>query len=315
MKNYSALFCNKYVMLILMLISMGAEADCYTNQSGAVAVTDNIAAANFTVQRDTPVGTTIGTISVPASGQEVLACDSDNSSFYYAMLLFTTPSSISGYYNTNVPGVGVKMSGFSNPATVYYMGIGGNTDAKVRTVEFVKTGDIVSGVTSSGLFAAIQTSDQSTKAVSYNMAATTITQVACAITTPNLSFPIGDVPASSFGTSVGTTPSGAEKTQNLGLNCDAGANINVSLSGTQNPDVATDSVMALTGQGNAGVAGGVGVQLLYNGSPLELNNRIVLKQSSGGQETFPLTARYYQTKTSVTTGSANTSATLTLTYQ
>ncbi|MCL6720425.1 fimbrial protein [Klebsiella sp. T2.Ur] len=104
-------------------------------------------------------------------------------------------------------------------------------------------------------------------------------------------------------------------TQNLGLNCDVGANINVSLSGTQNPDISDSSVLALTGQGGAGVAKGVGVQIVYNGAPLMLNNRIVLKTSSGGQETFPLTARYYQTRTTVSTGTANASATLNLTYQ
>jgi type 1 fimbria pilin len=142
-----------------------------------------------------------------------------------------------------------------------------------------------------------------------------VTQVACSITTPNLTFPIGDILATSFGSTVGTTPVEAQNTQNLGLNCDAGANINVSLSGTQNPDVSTTSVLALTGQGTIGIAKGVGVQVLYNGTPLVLNNRIVLKQSSGGQETFPLTARYYQTKTSVSTGVANASATLNLTYQ
>ncbi|HDC4774722.1 TPA: fimbrial protein, partial [Enterobacter cloacae] len=56
-------------------------------------------------------------------------------------------------------------------------------------------------------------------------------------------------------------------------------------------------------------------QLLYNGSPLTLNSRLLLKQSAGGQETLPLTARYYQTLTSVESGSANASATLNLTYQ
>lgn len=142
-----------------------------------------------------------------------------------------------------------------------------------------------------------------------------IVNIKCAITTPNLTFPIGDVLASKFGTSIGTVPSGAQNTQSLGLNCDTGANINVTLQGTQNPDVSTTSILALSNQGNAGVAKGVGVQLLYNGAPLVLNNRIVLKQSTGGQETFPITARYYQTKTSVATGKANASATLDLTYQ
>lgn len=139
--------------------------------------------------------------------------------------------------------------------------------------------------------------------------------VACSITTPVLIFPIGDILVSNFGSSVGTIPPGAQNTQSLGLNCDSGANINATLEGTQNPDAGLTSVLALTNQGNTDVAKGVGVQLLYNGSPLVLNNRILLKQSAGGQESFPITARYYQTKAAVTTGKANASATLNLTYQ
>ena len=114
---------------------------------------------------------------------------------------------------------------------------------------------------------------------------------------------------------MGTTPAGARNTQNLGLNCDPGANVNVSISGIQNPDVATTSVLALTGQGNTGTAKGVGIQLLYNGTPLALNTRLPLTVAAGGQQTFPLTARYYQTNTTVEPGTANASATLNLTYQ
>jgi type 1 fimbria pilin len=141
-----------------------------------------------------------------------------------------------------------------------------------------------------------------------------IVVVKCAITTPTMTFPIGNVPASDFGTKVGFIPT-KTSTQNLGLDCDADANINVQLSGTQNPDVSTKSVLALNGQGDAGTASGVGVQLLYNGTPLEINKNIVMKKSAGGQEMLPITARYYQTKTAVTTGDASTSATLALTYQ
>ena len=64
-----------------------------------------------------------------------------------------------------------------------------------------------------------------------------------------------------------------------------------------------------------GTAEGVGVQLVYNTIPLQLNNRILLKQSAGGQEAFPLTARYYQTRAVVKPGSANATATLNVTYQ
>ncbi len=86
--------------------------------------------------------------------------------------------------------------------------------------------------------------------------------------------------------------------------------------GYAKPDVTGDtSVLALNGQGTPGTADGVGIQMLYNNVPLQLNNRIVLKRSAGGQETFPLVARYYQTRSVVRPGSANATATLNITYQ
>lgn len=254
-------------------------------------------------------------------------------------------------YKTNLPGVGVTIgvtdrtiegssytniySGFIGQPDKYGLNpdvdsfYGGWRTSNLNTthyhyltpkVRFWKIGPIQSGILA-GQYATYKANGNSAfngpwaPDESLNFASGTITQVACSIRTPNLTFPIGDVLASYFGSTVGTIPSGAQNTQYLGLDCDAGANINVTLQGTQNPDVSTTSVLALTGQGNADVARGVGVQLLYNGAPLVLNNRIVLKQSAGGQETFPLTARYYQTKTSVSTGKANASATLDLTYQ
>lgn len=231
---------------------------------------------------------------------------------------------ITDVYKTNLQGVGIQGDWdgvqwtYRNPATVdARSGTTGIYDGGYgQTFKLVKTDNIISGTLTNGLVATTYyDGNSSNPAIRINLVNSTVVQVACSITTPNLVFPIGDVLASTFGSSIGTTPVAAKNTQNLGLNCDAGANINVSLSGTQNPDVSTTSVLALTGQGSANVAKGVGVQILYNSSPLILNNRIVLKQSAGGQETFPLTARYYQTKTSVTTGMANASATLNLTYQ
>lgn len=185
-------------------------------------------------------------------------------------------------------------------------------------VELVVTGPVTSGALTPGVIGtvALQGSDGVYHdGLTVQLTDGTINALACTITTAQLTFTIGDIPASSFGSVIGTTPSGAKNTQNLGLTCSAGTNISVSLSGMQNPDSANTSVMALTGQGNAGTAKGVGVQLLYNGSPLVMNGRLLLKQSAGGQETLPLTARYYQTLTTVESGSANASATLTITYQ
>lgn len=243
---------------------------------------------------------------------------------YAQMSLFTSRSAISHVYNTNVPGVGVSISTpagyfagvyFESPASFFSNPINQSLNMSSRTVTFVKTGAITSGVVSSGMLARVYGDGDGVTAASINFTGPTITQVACSISTPNLTFPIGDVLVSKFGSTVGTIPAGGQNTQNLGLSCDYYANINVTLSGTQNPDVGTTSVLALTNQGDADVAKGVGVQILYNSTVLSRNSRIVLKRSSGGQEMLPITARYYQTKSSVTTGKANSTATLDLTYQ
>ncbi|WP_223272872.1 fimbrial protein [Serratia quinivorans] len=141
---------------------------------------------------------------------------------------------------------------------------------------------------------------------------TAVTKVACSLTNTSISVPLGDVSATQF---TGITTTAGDKTFNLGLSCDKDANINVALAGSQNADTADTSVLALTNAGQSGTAKGVGVQLLYGSVPLKLNNNILLKTSVGGQETLPFSARYYQTKTAIGAGLANSSATLNITYQ
>jgi len=102
-------------------------------------------------------------------------------------------------------------------------------------------------------------------------------------------------------------------TQNLGLNCDSGTNITVTLNGTKNTDMQDDSVLALNPVTDT--AKGIGVQLLYNNQPLKIGTPLQMKVSTGGQETFPLTARYIQTKDSVTPGHADATAVLNIIYQ
>jgi type 1 fimbria pilin len=136
--------------------------------------------------------------------------------------------------------------------------------------------------------------------------------LACSINTPNVQVPLDDVLAKDL-TSVGSVAKPTEF--DVGLNCDAGARVNVMLTGAQNTDTSVSGVLQLSGAGSAGVATGVGIQILYNNAPLALNNNLVLKTSDGGEEAFLFKAQYYQTKNSVTAGSANAVATLNLTYQ
>ncbi|MBI3310019.1 MAG: hypothetical protein HYZ77_01700 [Serratia liquefaciens] len=139
-----------------------------------------------------------------------------------------------------------------------------------------------------------------------------VTSIACSLNSTSINVPLGDVSSTKF---TGVTSTTGDKGFNVGLSCDKEAKINVALAGTQNTETSETSVLALTNAGQTGTAKGVGVQLLYGGVPLKINNNILLKTSPGGQETLPFTARYYQTQTAIGAGLANSSATLNITYQ
>lgn len=154
--------------------------------------------------------------------------------------------------------------------------------------------------------------DDNVTAVQNTISAVNIISAACSINTPNISVPLEDVLAGSL-TSIGSTAK--PKAFNVGLSCNAGARVNAMLTGVQNTDNSATGVLQLSNAGSEGVATGVGIQILYNNAPMALNKNIVLKTSVGGQEMLPFAAQYYQTKSSVTSGSANATATLNLTYQ
>ena len=248
-----------------------------------------------------------------------MECTADYQVQSYNMLRGTAVTGIEGVYSTNINGVGVKVTSnagliFASPPTTWLWNRPWVLGGPFR-IRLYKTGSISGGALSTGrLFSwtTPKTSGGILEVAVGEITGGSVTSVACSISTPNISVPLGDVEGKLL-TGVGTTV--ADKQFNIGLNCDSDARVNVTLQGTQNPDTSNTSVLALTNAGNAGTANGVGVQLLYNGAPLTLNNRIILKTSSGGQESLPFVARYFQTKNPVSPGQANATATLNLTYQ
>lgn len=331
----------KLIILVVIWVSChNVYAASCTSRAGSYTFNGSV-----TIQRDAPVGYITPKFSSNGTvwGLNCTGDSTADSEVYWTIKVPSSP--VAGYtnvYATNLNGIGVMYNFALNSGSQSFCNVqfddhidnstrtytchlpkGTNQDFSLgSSLQFVKlSNNLTSGIVTSipTVMSSYALNNQSGTWNLNNIWAgngsLVVTAAACSINASNLTFPIGDVPASSFGTTVGTTPSIAQNTQFLGLNCTAGANINVRLSGIQNPDISNSSVLALTGQGSSDVAGGVGVQLIYNGSPLVINNRIVLKQSTGGSETFPITARYYQTKTIVTGGKANATATLDLTYQ
>jgi len=311
------------LLSVLLCVASGWHSAQAGTCNTIVPQESTLSVGTLTVQRDVPVGTVIFSRAATSTKSYLTECTSPLTLGFSMRYLSATLSAYGSHvYNTNVAGIGIRFSSgnyFENPAyTFAYSPQTSYVEWWGGKIELVVTGPVASGALTPGVVGVVTL--QGADGVFRDALTTRITDgvinvVACTMTTPRLTFPIGDISASTFGSTVGTTPAGAKNTQNLGLNCDAGANVNVTLSGIQNPDIANTSVLALTGQGADGVAKGVGVQLLYNGTPLALNARLALKAAAGGQESFPITARYYQTRTAVEPGSANASATLNVTYQ
>lgn len=149
-------------------------------------------------------------------------------------------------------------------------------------------------------------------AVTVTSGAFNITTLGCTVDKTIISVPMGDVPSNAF-QGQGTSP-GDSYTQNfeLPLTCYAGTSVAMQIDG--NVKDATRGVLNLSSTGE-GSAKGVGIQVLYNNAPLQLAAPIATGTASAtGSYTIPLKARYYQTENTLTGGTANGTATFTLTY-
>jgi hypothetical protein len=321
--KFAARFIMKLVLFFLLFFVASVHANSCWNAGGGGTQTINVTLGTTTVQRDAPVGSVIATQTVGSTITNTINCDySGNYYLTYGMLYNGGIPVGNNVYKTNVEGVGLRLSSssryYSNPPSQFPITQVSGLTSFPATIEFVKTGDITSGTMNLGVIGnyyitenALVLGTMTTVAMG---AGNIVTQAACSVTTGAMNFSMGDIPVTSFSNAIGFTPD-KTVTQNLGINCDPNANINITLVGTKNPDVSDTNVLALSNQGQSGVADGIGVQLLYNNNPLVLNTILNLKKSAGGQETFPITARYIQTKANVKPGSGNATATLNLTYQ
>jgi len=321
----------KYIILFTAtFIELPAHAAC-SFLSGAKTGSINIQMPDLVVQRDTPVGTvlamkaldvathsaavgTAGNFLKCESGDRVKYGDSNFSAVNYngiAML------------DSGIQGISIRLKPYSGdqkfqwaypPTTVnpFSGTITTNNYGGLR-VELVKTGPTTgNGVIKSGALVRASAENQF-YIFNYQMIASKVTTVACSVTTPSVQVKFGNVLKSKFTGGIGSSP--ISKDFNITMNCDNFARVNFSMDGIKNNDVSDGSVLALTGQGNDGVASGVGVQLSYNETPLILNKNTVLKEAGSGLENFKFKAKYYQTKPNVTAGSANAIATFNITYQ
>lgn len=320
---------------LLIIYSMPSWSACKTKSSGVTINTSSL-----TLQRDIAVGSRLAVPDFTSSTTSLFDCAGITGTQYFGVKATTTYSGLidggGRIYKTNLPGLGVQLGGVNTSGTVIgWVGRGNNIDGNVNqaniqtftgpnigivnagaAVTFYKIGDMSSGTLNQTVGRLIMgdgsASGWATPEINVTISGLSVTVLACSLTTPTVSAPLGNIYATAF-TGVGSTAGNNDF--ELGLNCAAGTKVNVTMNGTQNADTANTSVLALTGAGSAGVAKGVGAQILYNNAPLNIGSKLALKTSAGGVETFPFKARYYQTLNNILPGSANATATLDITYQ
>lgn len=138
----------------------------------------------------------------------------------------------------------------------------------------------------------------------------TIKISSCSVNTPSVSVNLGDFFTDEFN-AVGHTTVSVPVPVNL--DCFAGTRINVIVAADSDTNTQQQGAIKLAGGG----ADGVAIQLLdKNGSGVKLNQKFVVDTTiSDGQYNFDWTARYLQTESIVSSGNANGSATLSISYE
>lgn len=140
----------------------------------------------------------------------------------------------------------------------------------------------------------------------------TVNVLGCSITTPLVSVEMDRNTFVTSFTGVGSTA--GDTSFAIEADCDSGLLPTLTFEGTT--DSSDESIFAFTNQGDDGAASGLGVQIKYNGTAITNNVAVNLAQTKvEGATSFPFTANYIQTGSSVGAGNVSTSLTYTLSYQ
>ncbi|RJT20060.1 fimbrial protein [Buttiauxella izardii] len=325
MKYLKYLFCAT-LLIIMILHSQHAHAACTSPDIPNQAVMNSIS-----VSSTLPVGQIIpGTDHLfTISG----SCSSGHNNNVIIGCYYGSGNAVAGFpgvYDTGVAGIGITLINEQGQRIVgtgqscdtrgtplgYVSTDGKDTFNFTATIALVKTsvnissGSLQQAQTKFGVGVygrdAIGNPNQLSYAGNINFKAVT-----CNVPTKALSVDLGSPFAGDF-PGVGSTT--LAKTFIVPVTCNDPVEIGTELSSGNGYELPDIGVVKLTQE--SGVATGVGVQFLYNGSPLVVNNYITTGNITVADETIniPFDVRYYQTASTVTPGAANAVATLSISY-
>ena len=304
----------------LLLLSFSGMASCQFVKGVTSEVSGYISFGNVSVQRDIPVGSVIATAATGAynGGQSIAGCSGESWVYRWEMAQWKTLSAQgNSIYSTNIPGVGLRLTNVYNGKRLPYdQSQKPNTNIFIPGInaELIKTGKITGGMLTTGVLARASVANQFYFANVTLNGTNTITATACSVSTPQVNVPLGIYDKSQFnGVGTGTQ----WQLFSVDLNCDTGARINTRIDATAD-SAGVSGVMKLDGAPGDMAATGVGIQLQYTPDSAMVQfgkERFYYQSPYGGAESVQLQARYYQTEQKITAGTANGTATFTLTYK
>ncbi|KFC96871.1 fimbrial adhesin [Leminorella grimontii ATCC 33999 = DSM 5078] len=232
----------------------------------------------------------------------------------------------SGIAATNVAGVGVRLYWMADGVRPYAVPHDPmstfNTDEQHPLawrngepswrIQLIKTGNINGGTLRTGDYAVFGAGGALITVLSIGGGGE-IVPAGCTIMKSNILVPMGKRDKSDF---QGVGSSTAWENVDIPLSCSQSAKINVRIDAVA--DGSAPGLMKLDGAPGDMAASGVGIQLYYrsDNNPVAFGQERFYQQSAnGGNESVQLKARYYQTHERIVPGTANGTATFTLTYK
>jgi type 1 fimbria pilin len=313
--------------LLLLLLALGfapyghVHAQCYQDQSspGSQGTVSFSPPATIPVPVNVPANTVLWTSSTVTPSPSVIYDCYGTVNYGVSNNLSTTPGANVQYFPTGVTGLsyvlihnGTPLYGYATSSESF----GGGeivTFSITTTLELVATGTIANGsVLQAGTLGYWQWQGNGNPKIEAFVLANKVTFVSssCSVVTNpiNVTLPtISTTALGSVGATAGTTPF------NISLNCTGAAGMSVSLELDANGTASgIQGVLTPT----SGSSAGVGVQVLDQTSTAVTFGTAVSEGTTPvGQMNIPFSARYYQTKATLTPGTLAASATFTLTYQ
>ena len=315
---------SKYLCILLSLIAFHTYANCQPQINAPYSMQVDI--GSVTSSANDPVGAVLSSqtkaVDWNASADYYMYCASGQAQILYEV----TNTSVSGYsdqiFETGIQGIGVRFKFSSaeiNQFTVYGLGnwqqISPMTfyfDPGKYIIEVVKTAAQTGAGQITSKIHIRQSTDRGNTLGTLDLVAGDVVSSGCTLMTPSVTVPLLSHPTNEF-KGIGSVTS--NQPVPLLLNCpSAGTLINMTVSATA--EIANSGVIKLDG---SSTANGIGVQLLNTdgATPVPINSSTPTQigVSTIGDNNISLYARYYQTEATVSSGSADATATLTLNYQ